>query len=156
MVSPWLVIFELSNLCKNLWVTVDNAQITVGITILFMFHSFFSSSLAWSKYLPLLFFFFQVYSVISRKGKVHYLAGSLYLLLTITMCGRMAENKWYVCFSKSKRILCVPFSWMDFGLCIIFVRIEIFLILAQFPLDYLPHSVVFSLILILRKFTAFT
>ena len=42
----------------------------------------------------------------------------LTLLLTIPKSGRMSEIRWSVCFSKSQRIFCVLFSWMDSGLCI--------------------------------------
>ena len=40
------------------------------------------------------------------------------LLLTITRSGRLAEIRWYICISKSQRILWVLFSRMESGLCI--------------------------------------
>ena len=42
----------------------------------------------------------------------------LFLLLTISRSSRLAEFRWSVCISKSKKILCVSFSRMDSGFCI--------------------------------------
>ena len=61
-----------------------------------------------------LFAFFQFYPVVSRNGKVHYLACSLFLL-TITRSGCLAEIRWSVCILKSQRNLCVSFSWTNSG-----------------------------------------
>ena len=43
---------------------------------------------------------------------------------TVIWSGRLAEIRWYIYISKSQRILCVPFSKTDSGLCIyhLFVR----------------------------------
>ena len=46
-----------------------------------------------------LFAFFQLYSAVSRNGKVRYSTGSLFLL-TITKPGRLAEISWFVCISE--------------------------------------------------------
>ena len=104
--------------CTNPVVTVPSASITIGISITFIFHSFFSS-LSRSRYL-FLFAFLQFYFVASQKSKVHYLGGSLFLL-TITRSGHLAEIWWSVCISKSQRSLCVSFYRIDSGLYI-FVR----------------------------------
>ena len=58
-----------------------SAPITIGITVTFMFHSFFQFS---SKVLVLIshFALFQFYSGISRNGKVHNSAGSLFYWLS--------------------------------------------------------------------------
>ena len=58
----------------NPLVTVPSTPITNGITVILMFHSFFTS-LVRSKYLT---FSFRFLSVVSRSGKVHHLAGSNY------------------------------------------------------------------------------
>ena len=54
---------------RNPLVTVQNAPITIGIIVTFMFHSFFNS-LARLKVLIHLFTFFQFYSVVSRDSKI--------------------------------------------------------------------------------------
>ena len=65
--------------CTSPLMIVQRASIIIGITVTFMFHSFFNC-LARSWYLSL-FAFLQLYPVVSRK--VYYLVGSLFLL-TIT------------------------------------------------------------------------
>ena len=52
-----------------LLVTVPRAPIIIGITVTFMFHSFFSS-LARSRHLPPLFVFFLFYGVVSQNDQV--------------------------------------------------------------------------------------
>ena len=66
--------------------TDPSAPITIGITITFMFCTFFSS-LERFKYLSLVFFDFH--SVVCWDGKVHNLAGFFFLLI-ITKLGWMA------------------------------------------------------------------
>ena len=116
MVSTCPLISKCSSLCTNPLVTVPSALITIGITVTFMFHSFFQFS---SKVLVLIsfFVFLLFYPVVSQNGKVHYSAGCFFLL-TITRSGLLAEIRWSVCISKSQRILCVSFSRMDSELCI--------------------------------------
>ena len=63
----------------------------------------------------LAFRFFQFYPMISRNGKAHYLAGSLFCWLSI---GRLAEIKWSVCILKSHRGLWIWLSWTDSELSI--------------------------------------
>ena len=58
MVSTCSLISKSSSPCTNLLVTVLSAPITIGITVTFMFHSFFSS-LARSRYLSLFLFPFS-------------------------------------------------------------------------------------------------
>ena len=53
--------------------------------------------------------------MVCRNGKVHYSAVSFFLL-TIPKSDYLAEIKWSVCISKSKRTLCFTFSWTDYGL----------------------------------------
>ena len=83
------------------------ALITIGIIITLVFHSFLTS-LARSKYLSLLFIFFQFYSVVSRDSKVHNFDCSLFLLIIIRS-GRLAEIRWSVWKSKSQRSFCLSF-----------------------------------------------
>ena len=117
MVSTRLLIVKSSRSIINPLVTVPSAPIKIGVTVTFIFRSFFQFSCK-IKVLNSLFDFFQFYPVVSRNGKVHYLAGFLFLLLTITSYGRLVEIRWSVFTSKSQRSLCVSFSGTDTGLCI--------------------------------------
>ena len=103
---------------SNPLVTVINAPITIGIIVIFIFHSFFSS-LARSRYLSFyidLFRLFQFHSVVSRNSKVDNFTSSLFFLLIIIRSGLQAEIRWSVCMSKSHRSLCVLFSRTGAGL----------------------------------------
>ena len=62
-----------------------------------------------------LFAFFYFYAVVIWNNKVHYSAGSLFLL-TITRSGCLAD----IC-SKSQRSLCLSFSKKDSRLCIFYL-----------------------------------
>ena len=66
----------------------------------------------------LLFTFFQFYFVVSRDGRVDNFASSLFFLLIIIRSGLLAEIRWSVCMSKSRRSLCMSFSRTSAGLCI--------------------------------------
>ena len=79
---------------------VQSVPVTIGITVTFMFHSFFSS-LARSKYSSLLSFSFDIHSVVRRNGKVINSAGSLFVyyywvwssdLLVICFYHKTAKN----------------------------------------------------------------
>ena len=79
MVSTRPLISKSSCPFTNPLVCLPRAPITIGITVIFMFHSFFCS-LAKPRFSSFFFaFFFQFYSVVSRNSKIHYLAGSLFL-----------------------------------------------------------------------------
>ena len=115
MVSTRPLISKSSIPSTNPLVTVPRAPITIGITIIFKFHSFFSS-LAWSRFFIVLFTFLQFYSLIRWDSKVHHSAGSLsffffFFFLTINRSDRLVR------ISKSQRILCFSFPKTDFGLC---------------------------------------
>ena len=121
MVSTRPFISKSSSPCLNSLVTVPR---TIGIIVTFMFHSFFRFPCK-VVVLILIFTFFQFYSVIIRDRKVHNSASSLFfffllffLLLTITRSCRLAEIRWSICISKSRRSLYVSFSRRDTGLCI--------------------------------------
>ena len=102
----------------NPLVTVPSAPITTSCLhqLHFMFQRFFSF-LRRSRYLSFFFAFFQFFSVVCWDGKVHNLAGSLYLW-TILRSDRLAEFRWFMCMSKSHRSLCVSYSRTGASLCI--------------------------------------
>ena len=76
MVFTRPLISTSSSPSTNFMVTVLSTLITIGITVTFIFHCFFSSQ-ARSRYISLFFSFF--YTVVSRKGRVYYSAGSLFV-----------------------------------------------------------------------------
>ena len=117
IVSTHLLISKSSRPCTNSLVTVLRALITIGITVTFMFHSFFSS-LARSRYLSFFSFAFNftLWSVGTAKSTI--LQVLFLLLLIITRFSRLAEIRWSVCISKSQRSLCVSFYRIDSGLCV--------------------------------------
>ena len=99
---------------------VPRGWIIIGISVSFMFYSFFYS-LASSRYLSLFWFlfffflsFFQFYSVVSLDSKVQF----LFFLLIITRTGRLDEIRWSVFISECQRSLCVSYSRTDSRLCI--------------------------------------
>ena len=83
--------------------------ITIGITIIFSFHSFFSS-LTKLKYLSFFLFsliFFLWFTI--RQVLFSF-------LLIITRFDLLAGIRWSVCISKSQRILCISSFRMHCGL----------------------------------------
>ena len=82
---------------SNPLVTVPNAQITIGIMVTFMFHSFFFNSLARSRYLS---FFSHSFSLIlwsAGTAKSTILQVLFFLLLIIITSGLLAGIRWFVC-----------------------------------------------------------
>ena len=116
MTSTRPLISKSSCHCTNLLLTVPRAPITIGITVTFMFHSFFNS-LARSRYLYFfsLSFTFTLWSAGTAKYTILQV---LFFLLIIIRSGRLGEIRWSVCILKSQRSLCVSFSKTDSGLCI--------------------------------------
>ena len=116
MVSTCPLISKSSSPCTYDLVSVPSALIMIGITVTFMFHSFFSSLAKcrnWSLFsLSLSFTFWSAGTAKSTIRQV------LFFFLTIPRPGRLAEVRWSVCISKSLRTFCVSFSWSDSGLCI--------------------------------------
>ena len=89
----------------------------IGITVTFMFHSFFTSP-ARTKYLSFFFFLRFLWCLHScPPGRQSSLVGRFFLFFNITR-SVLAGMKWSVCIWKSPRILCVSFSWKNFDLCI--------------------------------------
>ena len=99
MVSTRSLISKSSSLCTNPLVTVLSASVTIGITVTFMFSSFFGS-LAKSEYLSLalLSFSFTLWSAIMVKST--FWEG---FFLTITRSGHLVKIRWSVCILTSQR-----------------------------------------------------
>ena len=113
MVSTRPLISKSTSPCTSLLLTVSRASITIGITVTFMFNSFFNS-LAKSGYLFLfsLSFNFILSSAETAKSTIRQVLVFCWLLLGLVVWPRS------VCISKSQRSLCVSFSRTDSGLCI--------------------------------------
>ena len=143
MVSTRPLISKFFSFCTNPLVTVLRAPMTIGITVTFMFHSFFSS-------LARSFAFFQFYLVVIQNSKV---------------------TTWQVCFIFCRqfqglviwlrlRDLFVSQNPREF-VCLIFLNgfqvVHIpfvcmfkFKLLAQFPVDHLiARNIIIILIIIL-------
>ena len=71
---------------NNPLITVLKAPITIGISVTFVFHSFFNSP-SKVQVLTSFFTFFQFYSVVSRDRKIENFANSLFLLLITIRSG---------------------------------------------------------------------
>ena len=114
------IVFTRPLISKSFWpfihplVTVPRAPIAIGITVTFMFHSFFNSS----KTQVLIFLFAFFVSPFGQPERQHSLFGKFSFLLTITWSDRLVEIKWSVCISKSQRILFISLSRTCSGLSI--------------------------------------
>ena len=99
----------------NPLMTEPSTPITIGITVTFIFHSFFSS-LARSGYSSLfsLSFSFTLWSTGTAKSTIRQI---LFFLIN-TQSGRQAEIRRSISNSNPHRGLCVSFSWTEFGLCV--------------------------------------
>ena len=92
-VSTRPVISKSSSVGINPLVTLPSTPISIGITVTFMFNSFFHSP-SKVQVLIFLFVFFQFYSVISRNSKVHNFGKSLFfcrLLLGLVDWPRLGD-----------------------------------------------------------------
>ena len=98
------------------WVTVPRAPITIGITVTFMFHSFFNS-LARSRYLSLFSFSFNFVLCSAETAKSTMLQVLVFFLDNCKV-RRLGQIRWSVYMSKFHRNLCVSFSRTDAALCI--------------------------------------
>ena len=94
-----LISMSSSSFTKPL-VTVPKAPITIGLTVTFMFHSFFFQFPSKAEVLIFLFTFFQIYSVVSQNSRIHNSASSLFFLLIIIRSCHLAEMIWSVCISN--------------------------------------------------------
>ena len=131
----------------NPLVTIPSALFTIGITDTFMFHIFQLSNKVD------LFDFFQFYPIVCRNAKVLYSAGSFsflffFFLIFLGLAGwPRLGNRLYLKFPREVE----RFIFYD-GFCVVHILLVHkvkFKLLAQFPIYYLPHPVVSSLILFL-------
>ena len=125
----WMVlvrspISNSSSLLTKVLGTVSSAPIKIGITINFIFYSFFNSQ-ARFRYLSLFSFSFIFNSVVRMvRQSLLFCRFSLFLFffsLISTRCGLLGDIRWSVCIPKSQWILCVSFSRMYSGLCIYYL-----------------------------------
>ena len=115
MVSTHYLVSKSFNTCTNTLVTVPSALITIGITVTFMFHSFFS--LARYGYLSLRFFSVLRCGQLGRLNPLSEVPIFCWLSLG-PRSGCLAEIRWSICISKSKRNQWVSLSKTDSGLYI--------------------------------------
>ena len=105
----------------NHLVTVSRTPITIGVTVTFMFHTFFNS-LARLRYLSFfsLSFNFILWSARIAKSTILQV---LFFLWIIIRSDHLAASicRWSICMSKSQRNLCVPFSRTNIGLCMYYL-----------------------------------
>ena len=96
---------------NNPLLTVPKAPVTIGIIVTFLFHRFFNS-LGRPRYLSLISYFFQFYSVVIQDSKVDNFPDFLFFFfwLIIIRSAFLAEIRWSICISKSHRSLCVLFT----------------------------------------------
>ena len=83
MISTHILIYNSSIRFTNSLVTVPSALITIGITVTFMFHSFFKFPRNIQE-LIFLSAFLQFYSVVCRDGKVLNSASSLFFFFFVS------------------------------------------------------------------------
>ena len=116
MVSARPSTSKSSSLFSNPLLTLPKIPITIGITVTFMFHSFFNF-LARSMYLSFFShcFSFILWSDETVKSRIFQI---LCFLLIIKRSGLLAEIRWSICMSKSYWSLCVSFCMTGAGLCI--------------------------------------
>ena len=116
IVSTRPLISKSSSPFNNPLVTVPKAQITIGIIVTFMFHSFFNS-LARSRYLSFFSFSFNFTQWSARTAKSTILQVIFFLFIIISS-GHLAEIRWSVSMSKFHRSSWISFSRTDSGLYI--------------------------------------
>ena len=101
-----------------------STPIITGTTVIFMYHSFFSSLVRF-KYLSLFLFSWIFYSVVHLDGKVHYSAGPLFLGI-ITSSGDLfgSQNPREFCISHSPGCIlgCAYTIWL-YGQILIYCTI---------------------------------
>ena len=108
MVSTRPSIFKSSNSYTKPWVNVQSASITIGITVTFMFHSFFFVLLqGLGTYLS--FRFPSVLPCGQLEKQIPQFDRLSFLLLIFTRFWSLAEIRWSVCISISQRIFFVSF-----------------------------------------------
>ena len=116
MVFTRSLISKSSSPCTNPLVTVLRASIKIGITVTFMFHSFFSP-LARSRYLSLfsLSFSFTLWSAGTAKSAIRHVLFHFFLLsLGLIVWPRIGDlfvsqnpREFYVSFTRTDTVLCI-------------------------------------------------
>ena len=103
-------ITKSSSPCINPLSVVPIASITIGITVTLQFNIFL---IPWQNTFTYPAFCFLSNLLLCQLGQQN---SQLFLLLIITISGRLAEIRWSVCISKSQTSLCVSFfciySWL--------------------------------------------
>ena len=146
MVSTRPVISKSSSLCTNPLMTVPRAATTIGITVTFMFHSFFLFPCKIDVFI-LLFAVFQFYSVVSSDSKANNSVIFFFLVdyykvwssgwdQVIRLYLKIPETHVHLILQDKFLVIHIPF-----------VRMVKLKFLAQFQVDHLDHPVVSSLIL---------
>ena len=100
MVSTRPVISKSFSSCTNPLVTIPRAPITIGITVTFMFHSFFQFTNK-VEVLIFLFTFFQFYSCGQPEKQSPQFCKFPFLLIIIRS-GSLAKIRGSVCISESQ------------------------------------------------------
>ena len=121
MVSTLPVISKSVSPCTNPFVTVPRAAITIAITVIFIFHSFFNS-LARERYLFLflLSFSFILWSAGTAKSTIQQIP---FFLLIITRSGHLAEIRRRTNFSgKFVHLIFQDSGWVEHILIVRIVK----------------------------------
>ena len=154
MVSTRPPTSKSSSRFNNPLVTVPKAPITIGITVTFMFHSFFNS-LARSRYLSLFSHSssFILQSTETAKSIILQIFFFFVDYYKVWSSSRDQVIRLYI--KVPQEFVCVIFQEKCWVVHIPFVGMVKFKFLAHFPVDYLAHPVVSSLVHLLCQFAAF-
>ena len=158
MVSTRSLISASSCFLNNCLMIVSSAPIKIGITITFMFHSFFfilEESLV--NYHSFRFLSVLPFCQSERESPIFGRFSFFFFLFTVIRPICLTNIRKFVCITKSKIIFLPPISEDLFWVVYIpFVRMVKFKFLVHFPVVNFPQSAVSCLIFFLRWFTAFS
>ena len=155
MVSTRPLISKSSSPGTNLLVTVPSAQFTIGIIVTFMFHSFFSSSLARFMYYSLssLSFSFTLWSAGKANSTIRQVLFSFFfsffffffffcwLSLCLVVWPKLNDPLYLKIPEKFLHLIFYGFVGVGHKP---FVRMAKFILLAQFPVNHFPYPVLFA------------
>ena len=147
--------FQLfSSLTKSLG-NVPSVAITIGITVTFMFHNFFFFLVLWQDLVSLFVYFdLKLYGLPGRQSqlvsRLSFSFSFFFFFLITTMSDLLAGIRRSICISTSQKILCVFLCDGFWFVHIPFGNMIKFQFLAQFPMDPLPHPVMFTFVLLLQ------
>ena len=105
------------SLFSKLLETIASAPTTIVITVIFMFHCLFSYQARTQVFVYFFAFCVCLHCVVRWNSKIQKMTSFFFALINI-QSGLLAGIRWFVCTSKSQRILCVSFSRTDSILCI--------------------------------------